>query len=137
MCAACHSLDSVGSQVGPDLSSLRWREYASVLKDLRDPNATINPDHVGLTVTRKNGDVHLGVVLDDSHEHLVLAVVAAPPLLIPKTEVATVTALGASLMPPGLDQALGEQGLKDLLSFLMLSPSAVVDGTSATSPKAP
>src|SRR6185503_13259562 len=45
-CAKCHAIRGEGPHVGPDLSNLLHRDYASVRKDLEFPNAAINPDHV-------------------------------------------------------------------------------------------
>ena len=36
------------------------RDYASVLKDITDPSAAINPDAVGYTVTLTNGTATVG-----------------------------------------------------------------------------
>ncbi|HET6406661.1 MAG TPA: c-type cytochrome, partial [Chthoniobacteraceae bacterium] len=51
MCATCHQLRGDGVQVGPDLGNLVHRDYASVLIDIADPNAAINPDAAGYSVT--------------------------------------------------------------------------------------
>ena len=61
-----------GFAVGPDLNNLVHRDYASVLRDIAEPSAAINPDAVGYTVTttadadeaiNKTPDNHL-VILD-------------------------------------------------------------------------
>ena len=42
-CYRCHQLRGEGHKVGPDLSSLIHRDYASVRKDILEPNAALNP----------------------------------------------------------------------------------------------
>jgi putative heme-binding domain-containing protein len=118
-CAMCHGLNSEGSRVGPDLSNLVYRDYASVLKDIAEPNAAINPDHVAYAITLNNGETRTSVVLEDNADHVLLAVPAGAPQKLAKREIASMAASPVSLMPPAMDQALGAQGLKDLLTFLM------------------
>jgi putative heme-binding domain-containing protein len=122
MCAMCHGLNSEGSRVGPDLSNLVHRDYASVVKDIVDPSATINPNHVGYVITLKSGDMLASVVLEDNTHTILLATPGGLPRLVPKSDIAEMKPMPVSLMPTGLDHALGPQGLKDLLTFLMLPP---------------
>jgi len=123
-CAMCHGLNSEGSRVGPDLSNLVHRDYASVLKDIVDPNAAINPDHVAYVITLKSGETRTAVLLEDNPDHVLLATPGGAPEKLAKSAIATLAASPVSLMPPGLDQSLGPGGLKDLLTFLMLPPPA-------------
>lgn len=120
VCTVCHALNGKGGQAGPDLSNLVYRDYASVVKDISDPNTTLNPDHVAFSITMKSGASHLGVVIEDKSDHLMLAGLAGPPIMIRKSDIVEMKASPVSLMPPGLDKALGKQGMKDLLNYLML-----------------
>lgn len=122
MCAMCHGVNSEGSRVGPDLSNLVHRDYTSVLKDITDPSATINPDHVAYAIALKNGGVRTSVLLEDHTDYVLLAVPGGAPEKLPKDQIASMSISPVSLMPAGLDQALGSQGLKDLLTYLMLPP---------------
>ncbi|MFO1451065.1 MAG: c-type cytochrome [Opitutaceae bacterium] len=124
LCAMCHGLNSEGSRVGPDLSNLQFRDYASVVQDIVAPSATINPDHVGYTFKLTNGEEIAAVLLEENADSVLIAVAGGTPRTLPKHELVAMTALSVSLMPPGFDQALGPQGLKDLLTFLMLPPPA-------------
>ena len=38
-CAKCHTLRGEGAHVGPDLGNLPQRDYASVVRDIREPGA--------------------------------------------------------------------------------------------------
>jgi putative heme-binding domain-containing protein len=124
MCSICHSLGDNGSRFGPDLSNLRSRDYASVLKDIAEPSAALHPDHVGYTVTLKSGETLSAVLLEDNADAVLLALPGAPPRSVPKRDLASMVPSPVSLMPAGLDQALGPQGLKDLLTFLLLPAPA-------------
>jgi putative heme-binding domain-containing protein len=124
MCAVCHAVNGQGGEVGPDLSNLMSRDYASTRKDIVEPNATINPNHVASILTLKNGETVTGVVIDDNPERLLLASIGGPPTAVPKRDIAGVKTSPTSLMPEGYDKILGEQGLKDLMTYLMLPPPA-------------
>jgi hypothetical protein len=49
-----------GVKVGPDLDNLIHSDYASLLKNISDPGAAINPDAVGYIVTLKDGTAVVG-----------------------------------------------------------------------------
>jgi putative heme-binding domain-containing protein len=122
MCAMCHTVRGQGGQVGPDLSNLLYRDYASIRQDIVDPNATLNPNHVASVITLKKGGTITGIVVEDDAERLVLAGVGGPPTIVPKRDVVDIKTSPRSLMPEGYEQALGEKGLKDIITFLMLPP---------------
>lgn len=46
-CASCHELRGDGQRVGPELGNLVHRDYESILQDIAQPSAAINPDGVG------------------------------------------------------------------------------------------
>lgn len=121
-CFKCHQVNNRGGKIGPDLSNLIHRDYASVLRDIREPSAAINPDHTAFNVELKDGDVLTGVVLADASDAITLGNASGQPVRIPKSNVKSVKPSSLSLMPEGLDKGLGEAGLKDLMTFLMTVP---------------
>ncbi len=128
-CASCHAFNGEGPRVGPDLANLVYRDYESVLRDIRDPNAAINPEHVAYAITRKDGTELVSVLLTETAEKIVLAQVGGGTEEIARSEIATLKPLTTSFMPPGLDQAIGEENTRDLMRFLLvpgLEPAPVV-----------
>lgn len=123
-CFKCHQVGGEGGKIGPDLSNVIYRDYASVLKDILEPSATINPDHIAYNIELKNGDSATGVILSDTPEKLVLGQVTGANLTIPKNNIATMKASGVSLMPEGLLKNLTAQQQRDLLTFLLTQPPA-------------
>jgi len=130
-CATCHQLRGEGFRVGPELGNLMHRDYASVLKDITDPNATINPDAVGYTVTMKDGSATVGTRLGETDSELQIAQPGGAVAKLRKADIAKTEPMTVSLMPPGLDKALSKEELRDLMTYLLTEPTT----PSTPSPK--
>ena len=61
---------------GPDLSNLVHRDYASVLKDIVEPSAAINPDRIAYEISLKAGGSAVGIILEDAPPQLAVGDVA-------------------------------------------------------------
>ncbi len=121
-CYKCHQVRGQGGRAGPDLSNLIYRDYGSVLKDIRDPNAAINPDHVAYNVELIDGDLQTGVLQSDTPELLTLADASGQTLSVARSRIKSLKPSPVSLMPEGLDKGLAAGQLKDLMTFLLTSP---------------
>ncbi len=124
LCSVCHQVRGEGGVIGPDLSNLVHRDYASVLQDIVKPSATINPDRIAYTVAGKDGRSHGGIVLEDTAEHIVLVDLAGTKQTIRKSDIATMSAAAVSLMPEGLWQSLTAGQQRDLMTFLLTAAPA-------------
>ncbi|HVY71289.1 MAG TPA: c-type cytochrome, partial [Verrucomicrobiae bacterium] len=69
-CYKCHTVRGAGAKVGPDLSNLIHRDYASVLKDIREPSAALNPDHLAYSVELTDGESVTGVLGADAWDQV-------------------------------------------------------------------
>lgn len=123
VCATCHQLRGEGFRVGPELSNLMHRDYASVLKDIADPNSMINPDAVGYTVTLKDGSAIIGTRLAETDTELQIAQPGGAVAKLKKVEISKTEPMTVSLMPPGLDKALTAEELRDLMTYLLTEPT--------------
>jgi putative heme-binding domain-containing protein len=121
-CAQCHRIRGEGASVGPDLSNLTHRDAASVLRDIRDPNATLHPDYVTYQAELKNGETITGFVRSGTDQAVRLVDVAGKETLIPRADIVNLHPTGQSLMPLGLLDRLKEGEVKDLLTFLLREP---------------
>lgn len=61
-CFACHNIRGERKAIGPDLGNLIHRDYASVLQDITQPNATLNPDYLSYIVTLADGGSRTGII---------------------------------------------------------------------------
>lgn len=123
-CFACHQVRGEGGIIGPDLSNLVHRDYASVLRDIVDPSAAINPDRLSYNVDLKDGTAISGMILEDNADSIVLGDAGGGKRTLAKNTIAAMKASAGSLMPPGLWQALNPQQQRDLMTFLLTEPPA-------------
>jgi putative heme-binding domain-containing protein len=121
-CFKCHAVAGQGGKIGPDLSSLVNRDYASVLKDIVEPSAEINPDHLSYNVELTDGSVQTGVILSNTVEKLVLGQVTGQSVEISRAQIVRAKPSAVSLMPEGLLKGLNSQQQRDLMTFLLVTP---------------
>ena len=118
LCATCHTMRGEGGHAGPDLSNLTQRDYASVVRDIREPSAALNPDHIAYLVEPKTGDAFTAVMAGENK----YADATGKIRELPKSAIKSTQALAISLMPPGLLDALAPAEQRDLLTFLLIPP---------------
>jgi hypothetical protein len=70
-CSSCHKVRGRGGELGPDLSNLIHRDYASVYRDIHSPGAAINPDYITHLVALAAGRVLQGAIRNDGDRIIV------------------------------------------------------------------
>jgi putative heme-binding domain-containing protein len=121
-CSRCHVIRGEGGHVGPDLSNLVHRDYGSVVKDIRFPNATLNPDHVANTVELADGESLTGILVAESTTEVRVTDATGRTTPIPRSRIRHITPSGLSLMPEGLWEGMSAGEQRDLLTFLLVQP---------------
>ncbi len=117
-CITCHQIGNFGHAVGPNLSHIgRIRTPRDLLESVVSPSATIAQGFEPFVVETAAGDSRFGVVRRETAEAVYL-VDAAGETSIPRSQVKRMAPGQTSLMPEGLDQALGQRDLVDLVAFL-------------------
>ncbi len=132
-CAKCHGIDGRGGNLGPDLSNLRHRDYASVLRDIADPSFAINPDHLSSVVELKSGQVLVGIVRYEQ-DRLTIGDSTGREIAVNRAEIERVAPSPVSIMPAGLDKVIGPEKLKDLMTFLLAPAPSMPDYGRDTPP---
>lgn len=118
-CHACHAMRGAGTKFGPDLTNSMHRDYAALLKDIVQPSAAINPDHLGYVVELDDGTTTAGIVSNDTADELTLLGAGGVQTRISKKRIRGTQPLKASLMPEGLLQSLSASEIRDLMTFLL------------------
>ncbi|HEY7158086.1 MAG TPA: ThuA domain-containing protein [Gemmataceae bacterium] len=121
-CSKCHTMRGRGSDIGPDLSNLVHRDYESVLRDIREPSAAINPDYITYIAELKNGRMLTGVVRTLPGDKLAIGDGTGKQTTLAKSSIEMLTPAPVSTMPAGLEKTLGPEKLRDLLTFLLTEP---------------
>jgi putative membrane-bound dehydrogenase-like protein len=118
-CVACHKAGELGRVMGPDLSHIgQIRQSRDVLESILFPNATIARDFETQIIETSDGQSHLGAIKSDGSDNLVLIDLAGQEKKIPQSQIIGRTTQSASMMPAGLELALTEQQLLDLVAWL-------------------
>jgi len=121
-CATCHRIRGEGGGIGADLSNLVSRDSGSVLRDIKEPNASINPDYVGYNLTLHDGRELTGFVRNKDAATVAVIAIDGKETLVKPTDVKEMRPAGVSLMPSDLLNGLSETQIRDLLTFLLHEP---------------
>jgi putative heme-binding domain-containing protein len=121
-CSTCHRIRGEGGAIGADLSNLAYRDVATVLRDIKEPSAAINPDYVSYSVVTSDGTDLSGFVKEQEANALRLMTADGKEHVLPRSEIREMRVSSVSLMPTGLLDALKEEQVRDLLTFLLSEP---------------
>ena len=120
-CFKCHATGGVGAKIGPDLTNLVHRDYASVMRDIVNPSFAINPDYLGHIIALGDGRVLTGVLRDEEGQ-LILGDDKGNSIKIVRSEIDQMKSAPVSVMPLGLHEKLTQAQLRDLMTYLLTSP---------------
>lgn len=133
-CFKCHAVHGAGAMIGPDLGNLVHRDYASVLRDIKNPGFAINPDYIGQIVAMDDGRVLTGV-LQTRDNQLLLGDAEGRTTLLERTQIEQIKPSPVSVMPLGIVEKLSPEQLRDLLTYLMLpAPQMPLDSPLTAPP---
>lgn len=123
-CSNCHKAHGVGqAAIGPDLSSLGGADRAWVYHNIVEPSASIHPDYFSWVVAMKDGRIAMGVVRAEGADAIRVGDIDAKFTTYPRDQVEELRPSPTSIMPVGLMAAIGEEQARDLLAFLVKTPT--------------
>jgi putative heme-binding domain-containing protein len=118
-CASCHQIEGVkGINFGPDLSTLRSRNAASVLTEIINPNNSIADNYDFWTLELTNGRSIAGIITQENTNSMSIREIGGTESTIQKKEVAKIQKAEQSIMPNGLENAISIQDMADLIAFI-------------------
>ena len=122
VCSSCHRLEGFGNNVGPDLAALRNRGAAYMLTNILDPNREVDARYESYSVITDDGRSISGLLGKDSATSIELTQADGTVVTVSKDDIDHLQATGRSLMPEGLERDLGEQGIADVIAWLVRMP---------------
>jgi putative heme-binding domain-containing protein len=122
-CYACHRFGNAGGMTGPDLTGAGGRYSPHDLLDqIINPSKEINEQFAPIIVTKNNGDVISGVVVNLNGDGVMLNTDSSDPnqqVSIDRKEVKSIEASKVSPMPPMLLMMLKKEEILDLTAYIL------------------
>lgn len=125
-CAACHRLEKVGVEVGPDLAGLKDKSPQTLLEAVLNPNQAIEDKFVAYNAVTSDGRILSGIVQVESGSSLTLLAADGRPQTILRSELESLASTGNSLMPEGFEKSIDSAAMSDLLSYVAQASAKVV-----------
>jgi putative heme-binding domain-containing protein len=119
-CFHCHQVDGRGARAGPDLSTLAaGMDRRRLVESILTPSKEIAPQFVAWNVSRTDGTVLTGILLEQGPEgSLVFADSQGRLATVKADEIAERKPQTTSIMPDNLAQTMTLQEFRDLVAFL-------------------
>ena len=118
-CASCHAIGYLGGRIGPDLTRIgEVRSERDLLEAIVFPSVSFARSYEPMMVVTRSGEVHSGVLRSEQPAEVVIGTAAGEEIRIARQEIREMQPGDVSLMPAGLDAALTNGELADLLAFL-------------------
>jgi putative membrane-bound dehydrogenase-like protein len=118
-CAACHKLDGVGHEVGPNLLAVLGNKSGEdLLIALFDPNREVDPRYRTYQIGTADERVITGIIVAETPTSITLRRAEGIEEVILRANLALFRATTLSLMPVGLEKDLKPQDVADLFAYL-------------------
>ena len=119
-CSACHSPDSTSELLGPNLKGIGKRlSREEILEEIANPSNIIKPSMAGMRITKKDGQVLLGRVVNADQSQISLMLVGNSIVKIPRSEIAKAENEMKSLMYEKLLDGMSKEEVSSLLDYIM------------------
>jgi putative membrane-bound dehydrogenase-like protein len=121
-CSACHRLDGVGHDVGPNLlAALPNKSGEDIIASILDPNREVDPRYLNYQVTTADGRILLGIVATETPTSITLRRADGAEDTLLRKDLESLRSTKLSLMPEELEKKLTKQDLADLLAYLRVA----------------
>ena len=117
-CSACHQLENVGHDVGPDLSALTDKSKEGLLIALLDPNRAVEGKYLEYVATTSDGRLLSGIITSETGVSLTLTSNDGKKHDILRSELDEIRSSGRSLMPEGIEKDFSHQQLANVIAYI-------------------
>ncbi|MGB7345339.1 MAG: PVC-type heme-binding CxxCH protein [Pirellulaceae bacterium] len=118
-CAACHKVDGLGNELGPNLAAMKNRGAKAILVNVLDPSREVNPQYLNYVALSTDGRTLSGMITSETANSITLSRGEGATDTILRSEIETLQSTGVSIMPEGLEDAIDKQSMADLIAYLM------------------
>jgi|JI10StandDraft_1071094.scaffolds.fasta_scaffold01548_19 putative heme-binding domain-containing protein len=119
-CSNCHIVKGFGKNVGPDLSEIGSKlTREAMFVAIVDPSAGISHNYESYILQTDSGDVATGLLVSQTEEEIVLKDAQGIERKFPRDEVEEFKKQEKSIMPENLHHNFDEQGLVDLVEYML------------------
>ena len=121
-CAACHKLEGVGFDVGPNLlAALPNKSGEDLLVSLFDPNREVDSRYVNYQAVTLDGRILLGIVATETPTSITLRRADGVDDTILRKDLESLRSTKLSLMPEEMEKKLAKQEVADLFAYLKIA----------------
>lgn len=117
-CAACHKLQGVGHELGPNLAAMKNRGAEAILVNVLDPNREVNPQYLNYLLLTADGRSLSGVLSAETATSVTLRKQENVSETVLRVDIENLKSTGQSLMPVGLEKQIDKSAMADLLEYL-------------------
>jgi putative heme-binding domain-containing protein len=119
-CSTCHTIQSQGGRVGPDLSKIASiRTGRDLLESVVFPSASFARGYEPYLLRTKDGAILDGLIARETADAIYLFTAERTEKRVPRASIEVLQLGKTSIMPQGLDAQLSRDELRDLLAFLV------------------
>ena len=121
-CIACHKLENVGAEFGPDLTKFepKWKPL-DILKEIVEPSAKINEKYQTWVIETDSGKKYTGLILEENKEMIKMIenpLAKAEPVIIKIANIEKRQKSAVSTMPKGLLDKMTRDEILDLIAYI-------------------
>ncbi|MDP3684811.1 MAG: c-type cytochrome, partial [Ignavibacteria bacterium] len=118
-CLGCHQVDGKTELLGPNLKDISKNfSRAEILESIQFPSRQIKPGMAGVRITKKDGSVLLGRVINSDNVQLAFMLMGNQVVNVKKSEIDKMENQQKSLMYENLLSGMTEEKRKALLDYL-------------------
>jgi putative heme-binding domain-containing protein len=127
-CVACHRLNGVGQEMGPDLAKLDPKlKPVDILRDILEPSFRINDKYYSYVFETQAGKIVTGLVIGETPDEVKVAenpLAKLEPIVLKKSDIVERKKSMTSIMPKGLLDKLTHEEILDLVSYVVAGGKA-------------
>jgi putative membrane-bound dehydrogenase-like protein len=119
ICATCHRLEDVGTEVGPDLrAAVRDKTPEQLLISILDPSREVDRRFTTYLIETKSGRTVTGMIAAETANSLTLRRAEKQEEIVLRSQIESIEDTAKSLMPDGLEMQMSLQELADVILYL-------------------